>query len=172
MDRAADAMDKPVFFNTIHCLSGTHCKRCRTPSETFWRYSLSKAFDVGDTINFDCPHNEVWIGYAPPKIPVRRHKPASKQLTGYSRWKCGDFFALAIARTLGKKYPPRCCWCQQLRADMNYWGWWQSLLRFSLIREKMKENAQRLGAEVTLVQLLRGALSVAVGFSLSDCTHS
>jgi len=55
------------FFNSVHCLSGAHCRTCRR--DRHWRKSMMEFFSDIDKVDFECK----WGG-RPPTHKVRKYR--------------------------------------------------------------------------------------------------
>ena len=130
------------FFETTHCTSKVHCAVCRNPDAVQWRVSLSKAFDVGLNVNFDCPHGVPWSGLSPNAI-VRSVSNKVNIHRVYRLRQPGDFVAWALSKWF-KYHPPTCSSCMKMRGEMNAVGWIKSVIRLPSYLPKMFSNYRNI----------------------------
>jgi len=92
-----------TFYNTLHCLSQTHCGACRWQSDEGrqWRESIAKNFKV-EQIDFECPQGKPWTKTKP--------EPKSRGL--------GDSIAALIHKVTRGKIKP-CSGCKKRQAKLN-----------------------------------------------------
>lgn len=53
---------KPIFVDTIHCLSRKHCDTCRNlEGGRKWRGSIKELFVIpNESVDFQCPYGKEW----------------------------------------------------------------------------------------------------------------
>ncbi len=130
------------FFETTHCTSKTHCTVCRDPNAVQWRVSISKTFDVGSNVNFDCPHGIPWNGSAPNSVAKSVSNSVNIHRV-YNLGLPGDFIAWALSKWF-KYHPPTCSSCMKMRGEMNAAGWIKSIIRLPSYLPKMFSNYRNI----------------------------